>query len=192
MKHLSDLSWLWKNPNGDIAERATIQLHCHEAALLWKYCNVTHGGILEIGRRRGGSTTLLLEATEGMDRPLTSVDITSELLDPDCMSVFDKHKSRFNLITAPSHKACIEHGYDLLFIDGDHTYKGVRTDVLTHWDNLMVGGYALFHDYGKNSKGKRYCHNSGVDLFCYEWTEQGHMEKVEVVRSMAAFRKIAS
>ena len=36
--------------------------------------------------------------------------------------------------------------YDLLFIDGDHSYDGVYKDLEAWYDNLMIGGHVLFHD----------------------------------------------
>lgn len=36
----------------------------------------------------------------------------------------------------------------LIYIDGDHSYEGVRTDMLVYWGKLVVGGILAFHDYG--------------------------------------------
>ena len=39
-----------------------------------------------------------------------------------------------------------DYRYDLLFIDGDHRYDGVMKDLMSWWDNLVVGGSVIMHD----------------------------------------------
>lgn len=36
--------------------------------------------------------------------------------------------------------------YDYIYIDGDHSYKGVKFDFDNFWPNLNKNGYVLFHD----------------------------------------------
>lgn len=35
---------------------------------------------------------------------------------------------------------------DLLFIDGDHSYNGVKNDYINHFEFVKRGGYIIFHD----------------------------------------------
>jgi len=35
---------------------------------------------------------------------------------------------------------------DFLFIDGDHTYDGVKNDYNNHFQFVRSGGYLIFHD----------------------------------------------
>lgn len=37
--------------------------------------------------------------------------------------------------------------FDLIFIDGDHSYIGIRRDVTICWPKLKVGGVLFIHDY---------------------------------------------
>lgn len=47
--------------------------------------------------------------------------------------------------------------YDYIYIDGDHSYKGVKTDYQTFWPRLTKGGYMSFHDaLAKGSFKKTY------------------------------------
>jgi hypothetical protein len=36
--------------------------------------------------------------------------------------------------------------YEYIYIDGDHSYKGVKTDYQLFWPRLKVGGLMVFHD----------------------------------------------
>lgn len=36
---------------------------------------------------------------------------------------------------------------DMIFIDGDHSYEGVKSDILSWTPFLKHGGFILFHDY---------------------------------------------
>jgi len=53
---------------------------------------------------------------------------------------------------------------DVLFIDGDHSYEGVKAD----WDNykgmLKVGSVVVFHDYGWADGVRRVVHDEVVPL----------------------------
>lgn len=43
---------------------------------------------------------------------------------------------------------------DLLFIDGDHNYEGVKADTEEFWPHVKPGGTVLLHDYdGQNAPG---------------------------------------
>lgn len=42
----------------------------------------------------------------------------------------------------------IASGLDLLFIDGDHSYNGAKTDWESYKDFLKPGSIVVFHDYG--------------------------------------------
>jgi cephalosporin hydroxylase len=53
---------------------------------------------------------------------------------------------------------------DLLFIDGDHSYDGVKEDFLTYSKYVRSGGCILFHDIVPNHHFPEY----GVDKF---WRE---------------------
>jgi predicted O-methyltransferase YrrM len=42
---------------------------------------------------------------------------------------------------------------DFLFIDGDHTYRGVKTDFEMYGRLVRPGGIIAFHDIGENEEG---------------------------------------
>jgi hypothetical protein len=39
---------------------------------------------------------------------------------------------------------------DLLIVDGDHTYDGVRRDIDAWWPHVKIGGLIFFHDCKEN------------------------------------------
>ncbi len=44
--------------------------------------------------------------------------------------------------------------YDYIYIDGDHSYEGVKTDYQLFWKKLNRGGFMVFHDVSvKTQKG---------------------------------------
>lgn len=47
---------------------------------------------------------------------------------------------------------------DLLFIDGDHSYSGVKADWETYKDRLRQGSIVVFHDYGWADGVRRVVH----------------------------------
>jgi cephalosporin hydroxylase len=49
-------------------------------------------------------------------------------------------KEALNLITEPK--------VDFVFVDGDHAYEAVRTDINGWWPRLKMGCYMAGHDYG--------------------------------------------
>ena len=62
---------------------------------------------------------------------------------------------KFELIKGFSHhKVTIrkvkKNSIDLVFVDGDHTRKGVALDIRNYYQTLRKGGYFLFDDYGSS------------------------------------------
>jgi predicted O-methyltransferase YrrM len=53
---------------------------------------------------------------------------------------------------------------DLLFIDGDHSYQGVRADWNAYKSFLTPGSIVIFHDYGWAEGVKRVVHEDVVPL----------------------------
>lgn len=41
----------------------------------------------------------------------------------------------------------LDETFDLVFIDGNHSYKGVKRDIRNCWPKIRVGGVIILHDY---------------------------------------------
>lgn len=181
----------------DNRNRGIVRLNFDEAACLWKAVKSTKGPILEIGRRHGGSTLLLLAASDD-SRQVISVDI-----DPDHHPLIEQwfakpeFKNRLSLSTENS-SAIKTEKLGLLFIDGDHTFVGVSADVKSHWPELSAldgcAGLAVFHDAVPNP-GLDYCgeinHCPGVTDVYERLVAAGCGRVVAQAGSMVVLEKIS-
>ena len=206
-----ELLWLWKysgpppdaNHNLDLRMPYFILMDMHEAGLLYKYAveqsKIWHEesgqAILEIGRHLGGATVLLAVATHNSDMKIVSVDIhdpfaqaqtyyntphhtTSRYVD-DWLNDYEE-KERID-IRVDNSWAMENLPLSMLFVDGDHSYEGIKKDFYHHWNYLH--GRCLCHDYTDPT-----C--EGVTKFIDEWVEEGYAEIIEQVGTMVALRKL--
>jgi cephalosporin hydroxylase len=109
--------------------------------------------VCEIGADRGG-TLALISSVSAPDARILSLDIS-----------YSKRAATLNqLLCAPRQLTCIEgdshHAatyervkawldgdqLDFLFIDGDHSYEGVKSDYETYGPLVRTGGLIAFHD----------------------------------------------
>ncbi len=105
-------------------------------------------GILETGRFQGGSTLVFAHANK--DVPIYSIDINpiDDQLLGTVMSQCKVARNDVHLIIGDSQKTkyTVIHRYDVLFVDGDHSYQGCLNDLNNWWDQLEVGGHVVCHD----------------------------------------------
>ncbi len=117
--------------------------------------------VLEIGTARGGSLYLWTQAATG-DATLVSVDLPGGEFGgayPPCREPFYQAFARpgqtLRLLRLDSHlaqtlaqvrQAFGGQGVDFAFIDGDHTYEGVKADFLDYGPLVRPGGLIAFHD----------------------------------------------
>jgi predicted O-methyltransferase YrrM len=135
---------------------ATLQID--EAALLFRLVrSVPEASTIgEIGRFKGGSTVLMAAALPRGARLVSydlhaavETDVPGARLDGELRKVLARYglDDRVELVVANSHT--VEPPADplaLLFVDGDHSYEGVRADWM-HWrGHVAPGGDLLFHD----------------------------------------------
>ena len=122
---------------------------------------VAKGNILEIGVRGGGSTSAFLVGLQEHGGHLFSVDV-----EPSCGAKFDGHPQwtflNLNSVSAADliiDKILHHQGYpdsnegmlkprvlDILFIDGDHSFGAVLSDLTLYSPIVKAGGLVLMHD----------------------------------------------
>ena len=60
--------------------------------------------------------------------------------------------------------------YDIIYIDGDHSYNGVKNDLIMAYNKTKNGGYIMGHDYAINMSKANKIYKFGVkkavDEFC--------------------------
>ncbi len=195
MQTFEEISWLFSCDNRN---RGIIRQNIDEAALLWSAVKRSEGSILEIGRRFGGTTVLLCKASNG--RKVTSIDNKPEHhneVDIYFKEYMQNHPKSLELLIADSRIPLSNRSFGLLFIDGDHSYEGVKSDTIAHWSSLMpISGkpaLAVFHDAVVNDGLKhddRINHCDGVKEFCEELVNSGCAKVLKLAGSSLLVEKI--
>jgi predicted O-methyltransferase YrrM len=117
--------------------------------------------IMEIGTSRGGTLFLLTRAA-APDAKIISVSYQVEKIYVMCekqwaklIKVFPREKQDLHIVNGNSHnkatfleakKLLKNDKLDVLFIDADHTYSGVKTDYTMYSSLVKKGGIIAFHD----------------------------------------------
>jgi cephalosporin hydroxylase len=121
--------------------------------------------VLEIGTHRGGTLYLWARMAQP-DAILISIDLPggkfgggySPFRTP-IYRRFAQERQKLHLMRANSHhpstiaetkRLLSGHPVDLLFIDGDHTYEGVKKDWEMYSPLVRSGGLIVFHDVAGN------------------------------------------
>ena len=102
-------------------------------------------------------------------------------LDKSYIELSEKYKnmSHIRLIKSDSSKylsTVEDQYYDIIYIDGDHSYEGVKKDLVHSFHKVKCGGYLMGHDYEMNLEKGRNLYNFGVkkavDEFCREYNQK--------------------
>jgi predicted O-methyltransferase YrrM len=129
--------------------------------------NLKPKAVLEVGTCLGGTLFVLSRlADEGAT--IISVDLPGgkfgggyQWLRTPIYKCFPRRGQRLHLIRGNSHdvktQATVKHilgsqKLDLLFIDGDHTYDGVKRDFTLYAPLVRKGGVVAFHDIAEHSR----------------------------------------
>jgi predicted O-methyltransferase YrrM len=144
-RNFEDLDWMFEsNP----VNKGVLLLEFDEAAHLFRLARSRPAArILEIGRWRGGSTFLFAVAGD-QNSIVTSIDIAPQD-DKLLLTALDKnnlsHKVELLIGSSPDAEVRPDF-YDLIFVDGDHSYEGAARDY-EHWKKAVKpGGHLAFHN----------------------------------------------
>lgn len=129
--------------------------------------------ILEIGVRQAQSTRAILSALEERKSGfLTSIDLG------DRTRKIAQHPELipyFRMITGDSHNKetfdkVNDRVYDILFLDGDHSYEGFRKDCEMYIPIIKKGGLVICHDISNSKVGVReYWKEIILPKVAFEW-----------------------
>lgn len=180
-----------------------------EAAYLYRLVTtINYGRLAEIGRFKGGST-LLIAAAMHQDSVLDSFDIHAisstrgesdheveldgSTLDSELHDALARYglESRVNVLVQNSTTVKVrDESYDLVFVDGDHSYHGAKKDYLNWKNGVKKGGQLVFHDaasmrpFSKGSPGLI----SQMSEIERDYAHQ--FEKVDAVGTLVHFRRL--
>src|SRR5262249_19722872 len=124
-----------------------IRLDPWEAEYLYSVAQRARRGLVEIGRFDGGSTFLL--ACANREAPIWSIDL--EPRDDERLQRYFAENgvgANVELIVGDSHGGDFAEigDFDLLFVDGDHSYAGAYADLESFVPRLADDGHLLLHD----------------------------------------------
>ena len=145
---------LFNLPGTSLLPREYIRLDPWEMEYLFMLASTSKKGIVETGRFHGGSTFVLAYANRSI--PINSIDIAPQN-DAMLQRYFELHGigSNAELIIGDSQNTQYPQigKFDLLFIDGDHSYEGCTKDLENWYPALVKGGHIVLHDcyFGENS-----------------------------------------
>lgn len=144
--------------------------------------------VLEIGTAQGGNFFLLTRAA-APDATLISLDLPGglggggysewkthvyqQLTLPRQKAAFIRGDSHATVSLKAVRQALAGNAVDLLFIDGDHTYEGVKQDYEMYSPLVRRGGVVALHDIVPNPAPE-----CKVDLFWNELKAQAAVEEI--------------
>jgi cephalosporin hydroxylase len=121
--------------------------------------------LLEIGTFQGGTLCILARLSDphatiiSIDLPGGNFGGGQSKIRSLLYHAFKKSFQTMHLIRGDSHSEeiaarvrQITQSLDVLFIDGDHTYEGVKLDFLSYSPLVRPGGIIAFHDIAENRK----------------------------------------
>jgi predicted O-methyltransferase YrrM len=163
----------------------------NEVELLKRYAKNTTHGVVEIGVFDGETTAEMASVT---NNPIYAIDpiITDSMIDiignvDSILKHMSKHPNivficdySYNVIFKFKNK------FDFIFIDGDHSYDGVRRDYEMWLPFLEYGGYIAFHDSAPTEDG-RFGGWPGPTQLADEVSKE--LEFIERVDTIRVFRK---
>lgn len=184
-----------------------------EANVLARYAKLARKGIVEIGCNFGGSSAVLVAHSNvhvwSIDPFVGDAEKAIAVASFDVCragvheAVGDEAYKRWGLAAGYSYDvvrmrsgyAIANNPFDVLFIDGDHRYEGVRRDVDDWLPLLAPGGYMLLHDANRQvpddvEPDKYHLGNPGPTRVARELDSDARVRRVETRHSIAVFQKV--
>ncbi|KXK03029.1 MAG: hypothetical protein NBKEAIPA_02152 [Nitrospirae bacterium] len=155
--------------------------------------------VIEIGRYKGGSTVTIAAAMAGQGE-FWSIDIgekearlhqraAARTFDDEIRDICNRFGLRVTLLVGDSRAIQVETGeVDLVFIDGDHSYEGVRNDFERFGTRVRVGGAVLFDD--ACDEAMFHTHSESVGKLLTEIVAAGSFRLVKSVNRLAHIERI--
>jgi hypothetical protein len=153
------------------------------------YCNkISNPKLLEIGVFKGDFLDTIInnciigsiDAVDLFEGEIGSGDVDGNNfiyydIGKSYLELCEKYKNNINIHLHKSDSSIylqnqLDNTYDIIYIDGDHSYDGVKKDLLNSFNKIKNGGYIMGHDYEMNMNKATTIYNFGVkqavDEFC--------------------------
>lgn len=107
--------------------------------------------VCEVGCEFGRSTSVLAQSCLGPNHWLVLIEPRPK---PELMRMLDDLGVIYTLHVMPTvmiPEVALPDSIDLVHIDGDHSERAVAVDCMRLLPRVRLGGYACFHDYGRDS-----------------------------------------
>lgn len=164
-----------------------------EAGALYRACCAVaeNGLVIEIGCQLGRSSSLIAQMAEELAFDSIHVDPFTDQLDflrqwHEMMWKIRGRDHAYTHLCMRTDQAIfllMDMIFDLAYIDGDHEYPGVMTDLEMVGARIKVGGLLCMHDYGRDSL-------PGVAMAAHDYLKHDQWEQVEMAGTMGVWRKL--
>lgn len=142
-----------------------------------------HALVVEVGLQFGRSSAVALQVAKANNLRYWGIDPFIEPPDAETAWVdMAKPFQPFKLSKLKSNEVLIGEPIDLILIDGDHSYQGVKDDCEHFLPRVRRGGYALFHDFGRDSLPEVYAAVRDYMDGNQHWVEHQHVGTLGVWR----------
>jgi hypothetical protein len=168
----------------------------NEIVLLQKYARKVKYGIVEIGTLDGGT---IREVALCAKVPIFSIDpIIPDSMDNNLIGTREKilknmsFYKKFTFIQDYSFNVVksFRDRFDMIWIDGDHTYEGCKKDFEDWYPLLETNGFLMFHDSAPvKSKGDSHMGYAGPIKLVNELKQYSKLKFLECVDSITVFKK---
>ena len=154
--------------------------------------------VVEIGRYKGGSTLLIAAGMNG-EGNFWSIDLGdkevrlrssgSRSFDEQIADACTRLGLQVSLLVGDSRTIEVDTGeVDLVFIDGDHSYEGVKNDFERFGKRVRIGGAVLFDD--AFDEGLFKTHSDTVGRLVGEIVAEGQFRLVKAINRLAHLEKV--
>jgi hypothetical protein len=101
-------------------------------------------------------------------------------LERSYIELLDKYKNNENIQIHKANSITFlqnveDNYYDIIYIDGDHSYTGVKNDLENAYKKIKNKGYIIGHDYEMNMEKAKTAYDFGVkgavDEFCINYNQ---------------------
>lgn len=112
-----------------------------------------HALVVEVGLEYGRSSSIALQVARANGLRYWGIDPFEDHPEVEAawMELAIRVGVPFKFSKLRSNQVVIDEPIDLVLIDGDHSYQGVLDDCRHFLPKVRQGGYACFHDYGRDS-----------------------------------------